>query len=147
VPRFVSITRLRLRSLRFLPQFLLVNEGVVRQLRRAAGFRRGKLLFDNGLTFWTISVWEDEANMRAFRDGCAHRAAMPKLLGWCDEASVAHRADETGELPDWQDAHAHMIAEGRASKVRHPSPNQKALRFPAPRWTRLERIVEGRSGT
>jgi hypothetical protein len=144
VPRFVSVTRLRLRSLRFLPQFVVLNERAVRQLRRAPGFRRGKLLMDRGLSFWTISLWEDEASMRAFRDSGAHRAVMPKLLGWCDEASVAHWPDETSELPDWRDAHARMIEEGRASKVRFPSLNQKELRFPAPRWTRLERAIEGR---
>jgi Domain of unknown function (DUF3291) len=143
VPRFVSLTRLRLRSLRFLPQFVVLNERAVRQLRNAAGFGRGKLLMDRGLSFWTMSLWEDEASMRAFRDRGAHRAVMPKLLGWCDEASVAHWSAETGELPDWPEAHARMTAEGRASQVRLPSANQKELRFPAPRWTRLERAIEG----
>jgi quinol monooxygenase YgiN len=142
VPFVVSITRLRLRSLRFLPYFLVLNEGAVRQLRKAAGFRRGKLLVDRRLTFWTMSGWEDEASLRAYRDADAHRAVMPKLAGWCDEASVARWQDGTGELPSWPEAHARMIAQGRASKVRHPSPDQTHLRFPAPRWTGLARAIE-----
>src|SRR2546430_333120 len=101
----VSITRLRLRSVLFLPRFLWLNERVVRQIVRSPGFREGKLLLDAHLTFWTMTSWDDEASMRAYRDAGAHRAAMPKLASWCDESSLA-RFDDRADLPTWDEARA-----------------------------------------
>jgi hypothetical protein len=58
---------------------------------------------------------------------------MPKLLEWCDEASVVHWHQDTAELPDWQEAHRRMMEEGRRSKVHHPSPAQIAYEIPRPK--------------
>lgn len=59
--------------------------------------------------------------MRAYRITGAHLRAMPKLLNWCDEASVAHWEDEGEELPNSPTVQERMRAIGRTSKVRHPS--------------------------
>ena len=128
----VSLTRLHIRSVWFLPRFFWLNEGAVRQIRRSPGFREGRLLGESDLSFWTASLWDDDASMRAFRDSGAHREVMPKLIHWCDEASVAKWPDRD-TLPSWNEAHAWMKAHGRASKVRHPSPRHATLDFPAPR--------------
>jgi heme-degrading monooxygenase HmoA len=128
----VSLTRLRLRSWWYLPQFLWMNERSVNQLRRAPGFLGARLLLDRGRVFWTMSLWQDEASMRAFRDTGPHRPAMAKLKDWCDQASVA-RLDGRTELPGWQEAHALMLAYGRPSRVRHPAPEHDTLTFPMPR--------------
>jgi hypothetical protein len=129
---FVSVTRLRLRSIRYFPSFawMAFLSGI--QIRRSPGnlgvrFRRGARF-----TFWTLTSWKDEPSMRAFMTSGAHRKAMPKLLEWCDEASVGHWLQEAIELPDWREAHRRMVAEGRLSKVRHPSPDQRANRIPEP---------------
>jgi hypothetical protein len=137
---FVSITRLRLRSMLLLPRFIWLNERVVRQIRKSPGFREGRILIDAHLTLWTITSWDSEAQMRAYRDEGAHRAVMPKLAAWCDEASVARFADRA-DLPTWDEAHAQMVSSGRASRVRHPSPNHAALNFPPVRWRRHRRLV------
>src|ERR1700676_3764505 len=129
---FVSVTRLRLRSI-FLPRFVWLNEQVVRQIVKSPGFREGRLLVDAHLTLWTITVWDSESSMRAYRDEGAHRRAMPELAAWCDEASVPRFANRA-HFPTWDEAHAHMVSSGRASRLRHPSPNHAALKFPAPRW-------------
>jgi hypothetical protein len=76
---------------------------------------------------------EDEAAMRVYRGSGAHMKAMPKLLDWCDEASIAHWEQESNELPDWVDAHRRMVAEGRMSKVKHPSEAQLAKKIAAPK--------------
>jgi hypothetical protein len=47
---------------------------------------------------------------------------MPKLLDWCDEASLVDW--KQGSLPDWSEAEARMRNSGRTSRVRHPSPAQ-----------------------
>jgi hypothetical protein len=132
----VSLTRLRIRSVRFVPGFFWYAVRSQRQVAKAAGFRDGALLADRRWTFWTMTAWESQESMRAYMISGAHKAAMPHLLHWCDEASVAHWSQETAELPRWEDADRRMRETGRASKVLHPSPDHAGLRYAAPRTTR-----------
>lgn len=129
----ISATRLHIRSLPALVPFVLENERVVQQTLRAPGFLKGKLLVDRWATFWTITLWESEAAMKAYRGSGPHAAAMPKLAGWCDEASVAHWETSDTELPDWGFIHERMTTIGRKSRVNRPSKNHEAGRIPAPR--------------
>jgi hypothetical protein len=135
---FISVTRLRVRSLGYLPQFVWRTFQSVRQTRRASGFMGGKVLREAKNVFWTITVWEDERAMNAFRNSGAHRGAMPKLLDWCDEASVVHWNQETSELPTWPEAHRRMVKEGKRSKINHPSPAQVANQISVPQPSRIE---------
>ena len=130
---FVSITRLRVRSWRYLPAFFVAAFRSASQARRAEGNLAFNVLRDAGDTFWTRSVWTDEATMRAFMTAGAHRAAMPKLLEWCDEAAVAHWTQDCDQEPAWEEAHRRMRREGRASKVNHPSEAHRLFDVPAPR--------------
>ena len=139
---FVSLTRLRIRSLLYMPQFDWRVFHSVRQTERSAGFLGGKVLQEARNTFWTMTAWENESSMNAFRTSGAHRAAMPKLLHWCDEASVAHWVQETTELPTWLEAHQRMVKDGRPSKVHRPSADQTANRIPAPKPSRAEGILK-----
>jgi len=68
----VSVTRLRIRSLRFKPEFTLRTPQTIRQMRRAGGFLGGSRLPDRRLTFWTAIVWRDQADMRRYVSGGAH---------------------------------------------------------------------------
>ena len=129
----VSITRLRLRSVRFLPAFALFAFRSLQQARRAGGFQAVSLLTDRRWTFWTMTVWDSEESMRAFMTSGAHRAAMPRLLDWCDEASVVHWRQPQPDLSSWAEAYRRMRLEGRPSKVRFPSPDHAALKFAPPR--------------
>ncbi len=108
---FISVTRLRVRSLRYLLQFIWQVLKSARQAERASGFLGGRLLREAKNTFWTMTAWEGETAMRAYRNAGAHRGVMPKLLDWCDEASVVHWNQESLELPDWQEAHQRMVKE------------------------------------
>jgi hypothetical protein len=87
---FVSVTRLRIRSTRFLPVFLLDFLRTRSEVMKARGFRGGSLLADRSWTFWTLTAWDDQSSMRQYTANRAHRVAMPHLLDWCDEASVVH---------------------------------------------------------
>lgn len=139
---FVSVTRLRVRSWRFMPQFVWQALKTARQAERSSGFVGGRLLREARNTFWTLTAWEDEAKMRAYRNADAHRAVMPRLLEWCDEASVAHWNQDDSELPDWIESHRRMSEEGRASKVNHPSPAQESNRIATPRPGRIEQTLK-----
>jgi Domain of unknown function (DUF3291) len=130
---FVSITRLRVRSWRYLPAFLLHSLRAARQAKAAAGNLSVGLLRDAGLAFWTRTLWRDEAAMRAFMLSGAHRRVMPQLLHWCDEAATVHWMQEASEPPSWEEAHRRLQQEGRPSKVNQPSPAQQRFAYPPPR--------------
>jgi hypothetical protein len=135
MPFFLSITRLRIRSLRFMPGFALQAIRSSRQCKRAPGFVGGSLLADYKRAFWTTTLWLDQEAMRAYMASGVHRIVMPKLIHWCDEASVVHWVQETTDLPSWSDANTRMRTQGRASKVLHPSSNHADLSFAVPRMS------------
>lgn len=132
---FVSVTRLRIRSVRFMPLFALDTLRSLRQVKRAAGFQEGSLLPDRRFTFWTMTAWDSGESMRRYMTAGAHKKTMPKLMEWCDEASVVHWEQEDAALPTWAEADRRMRTEGRVSKVRHPSAGHAGLRYEEPRLT------------
>ena len=132
---FVSLTRLRLRSFRFIPLFMIHAFRSVRQVKKAPGFLYGALLNDRSWTFWTMTAWDSQENMRQFMTTGSHKRVMPHLLHWCDEASVAHWEQQETDLPSWMEADKRMREGGRASKVRNPSPQHATLDYRAPRIT------------
>jgi hypothetical protein len=140
----ISVTRLRVRSFAYLPSFLWHAFQSTRQAQRAAGFLAGKLLVNPKNTYWTMTAWETDSAMNEFRTTAAHRAAMPRLLRLCDEASVVHWNQETLELPSWEESHRRMVADGRLSKVNHPSANQLNNKILEPQPSRTETLLKPR---
>jgi Domain of unknown function (DUF3291) len=132
---FVSLTRLRVRSFRFVPLFAFHAFRSRGQVQRAPGFQNGSLLADRSWTFWTMTAWDSEESMRQFMTSGYHKKAMPRLLRWCDEASVAHWTQPDATLPSWTEADQRMRETGRASKVLHPSPQHATLSYRRPRTT------------
>ena len=128
----VSVTRLRVRSLLFLPAFVLASTRIAKQAREAEGNLGVKLLRDRHNAFWTCTCWNSEASMKAFMLDDPHGETMRKLLTWCDEAALAHWVQETEEMPSWADAHRNLLRRGRTSKVNNPSAAQKAFRIDPP---------------
>jgi hypothetical protein len=105
----------------------------VKQARRAPGNIGVWLLRDRKNAFWTKTLWKDDATMRAFMLSSPHKAAMPRLLEWCDEASLVKWSQDDTAPPSWDVAHRRLEQEGRPSKVNHPSDAHRALRFPPPK--------------
>jgi len=128
-----SVTRLRVRSVRYLPAFLLRTLLAQRQTVRAAGFLGGRLLIDAHRTYWTLTTWENEKTMKSFRGSGAHARVMPRLVEWCDEASYAHWITNASSIPTWVEAYEQLVVDGRLSRVAHPSPDHEARHFPQPR--------------
>jgi hypothetical protein len=133
VMAFVSITRLRIRSVRFLPLFAIHTMRSLRQVKRQTGFRGGSLLPDRSWTFWTTTLWDSQDSMRRYMTEGPHSAAMPHLMNWCDEASVVHWDQPDDTPPTWTEADRRMRENGRVSKVRHPSANHAAMNYRPPR--------------
>ena len=124
-----AVTRLRVRSWLSMPGFAWFTWRSLRQAQRAAGNFGVAVRKAEGLAFWTVTVWQDEVAMRAFRDAPPHRNAMPRLLEWCDEASLVHWNQEASAVPDWKTAEERLANSGRLSKVHRPSPDQQAGRL------------------
>lgn len=141
---FVGVTRLRVRSIRFLPSFAVHFLRTRRQIREAPGFQGGSLLADRNLTFWTMTAWDSQDSMRRYMMTAPHRAAMPFLLDWCDEASVVHWDRPEKVLPSWLEADKQMRESGRSSKVRNPSPQHATLSYRPPRVTAAGAITAKR---
>ena len=130
---FIGLTRLRIRAWHFMPGFLTDTVKTAAQVRWSGGYITGALLADRKRTFWTMTAWQDQAAMKHYITTGSHLKAMPKLLGWCDEASIAYWTQGQTTLPDWTEADRRMRAEGRPSKVRHPSAHHLDMSFAPPR--------------
>jgi hypothetical protein len=120
---WVSITRLHLRGYRYVPSFLRQAQLSSEQARRSPGFLAGAV-FASPLrrTFWTLTVWKEEAAMRAFRSAGDHRYVMTRLSDWCDEAAVAHWQQRDATVPGSGEILRRMQSTGRVSRVSHPTP-------------------------
>ncbi len=126
---FVSVTRLRLRSIRYLPEFIWRSQRAASQARKTPGNLGVQLRKTAGLTFWTLTLWKDSESMVAFRGASPHRDAMAKLRHWCDEAGYAHWRQDKDVMPAWDEAVRHMRESGKFSQVLYPSDNHRAGRM------------------
>ena len=104
----------------------LTTESEIKQLRVLSRIQRDHAI-EIAPTFMGAHEipWEYRGNRRAYVDlligEMIPAVARDQLAEWCDEASVVHWTQETADLPEWHEAHRRMVAEGRASRVRHPS--------------------------
>jgi len=128
----VSVTRLRVRSWRFLPGFFLFAMRSARQAQRSNGNLSVRVLNDRQRAFWTSTSWESEHAMKAFMLAEPHRTAMRKLLEWCDEAALVRWTQPDPDLPAWAEAHRRLVQDGRPSKVNHPSQAHTSYSIPLP---------------
>ena len=123
--QFISVTRLRLRSIRFFIPFAILTARSKKQVESSNGCLGAEVRKTKGLAFWTLTVWDSEASMRSFMTHSPHREAMSKLAGWCDEAAVGHWTQDSQEKPTWEQASEQVQKLGRLSRVMHPSEAQR----------------------
>jgi hypothetical protein len=123
----ISITRLHLRSIRFLPGFLWYARLSFKQALRTPGNLGVKLRKTKGLAFWTLTMWQNNQAIRAFVPASPHREAMQKLPHWCDEAAFADwQQQDTSDWPSWEVATEKLRTTGRLVDVLQPSEKHKA---------------------
>lgn len=128
----ISVTRLRLRSYRYLLPFSVYSALSTLQAKYAAGNLGVGLLINVNKTFWTQSAWQNEMCLHSFIRAGYHGRVMPKLLDWADEASTVHWEQDTPKLPDWYQAHQRMVREGFRGKLKYPSPAHIAYEIAEP---------------
>jgi hypothetical protein len=125
----VTVTRLRLRSLRFFPGFLWYTRRSIGQAKRTPSNLGVRVRKTKGLAFWTLSIWRGNQAIRTFVPASPHREAMQKLPHWCDEAAFADWEQETADWPSWETAAEKLAASGRLVNVLHPSEQHRAGRI------------------
>jgi hypothetical protein len=108
----VSVTRFRLRCIRFAPFVILHAHRTIAQIRKANGLVAGAVKRDADLAVWTMTVWRDGHAMRTYTASFAHRKAIPHVVDWADEASVGHWTQPGSDLPDWPEAVRRLREEG-----------------------------------
>ena len=122
----VSVTRLHLRSPRFILPFFLYTYRSRRQAVNAAGNLGARIRKTKGLAFWTLSLWRDVAAMRSFVMATPHSEAMQRLSNWCNEAAFADWEANANGFPPWKVAADKLRANGRLAHVLHPSGKHEA---------------------
>jgi len=116
-----AVTRLRLRSWRFLIPFAIHASRSQKQASSAAGCLGVLTRKTSGWAFWTLSTWENDELLRGFLRGSPHREAMPKLFPWCDEAVTVHWQITSLQMPTWEEAALQLQRGGRLLRVKYPS--------------------------
>jgi hypothetical protein len=122
----VSITRLRIRSIWYMPLFALHAMRTMSQAQSAEGKLAVDTRFEKDRVVWTKTVWRNEDAMKQYRGSGAHQVAMRLLSRICDEAAYVRWQQETETPPTWQEAHRRLLAEGKLSRVKAPSPMHAA---------------------
>lgn len=121
-----AVTRLHLRSARYVPALIFHALFSLVQARRAPGNLSVTTRRDAHGAFWTLTLWRDAEALRGFMLSGAHRKSMPRLSDWCDEASLV-RFDWNAETPpSWNEAERRLKDEGRTSAVKYPNAAQTA---------------------
>jgi hypothetical protein len=126
----VSVTRLHVRSSRFLPPFTWWTLRAHRQAKSAAGFIDGAATRMRDGSFWTATVWESAAHTRAYRNAEPHANAMRRIRRWCDEAAYARYTTTARGLPSWEEAHRRLVDAPRFTHLDHPSQMHSTKRLP-----------------
>lgn len=113
---YVSITGLRLLSLRHGPRFWWHAVGAMRQAKSAPGNILAQTRTINGVHH-TLSLWESEAAMRRYLGTGAHLAAMRVFAEIATGSTLGYLADDP---PGWDRVHA--IWRERGVMVRRAAP-------------------------
>jgi len=122
---FVSVTRLRVRSWRYLPGFVINLFARHARLSSRMGASRFR-------SFAMPIVLSGPEQCGVTRRPCAlscaqgvHRRIMARLPVWCDEAALADWVQDATEPPSWSEVYRRLQKEGRRSRVNHPSDAQR----------------------
>ncbi|ARU61824.1 hypothetical protein CBW65_12875 [Tumebacillus avium] len=98
----ISITRLHVRGLWAMPFFAMHVIRSVSQSRQAKGLLHFSTNREGLYTYWTLTAWESESDMKEFRNKGNHLKAMQKARGIADELQYHRYEGDT--VPSWDDA-------------------------------------------
>lgn len=118
---YLAITRLKLKSTRYIVPFFIHNERVVKQIRASEGFLKGKQLATPSLSMWTATLWTCEEALKTFYLSGEHRAVMSKISEWSSEAVSGHQQVDSNKLPSWDYVRTQLHQIGRFTHLQEHS--------------------------
>ncbi len=141
----LTVTRLRIDWAR--PDILLPFLALARQCADAAqtsrGFIAGALWAEARLSFWTVTLWQDAASMRAFARGPSHSRAMRHLqrrgAGY-SEAAFASGVSPTAQWPEAAEIVTFLQEKAIFYTLPHPSGDHLEKRIRPPKNYNAERL-------
>ena len=98
---FMSVTRLHLKGKRMLPVFFYHTLWSIIQSKNAKGLLYSSFDRESWHTYWTLTVWENQDCMRAFRNKGSHLKAMKISRNIADELEYINW--EADQIPTWDE--------------------------------------------
>jgi heme-degrading monooxygenase HmoA len=128
----IVVTRLRLRDLGLFDEFFAAAVAVTEKAQRSEGNLGADVLAEANNTYWTRTAWRDRSDMDAFVGSEPHLATMGHIDEWCDEATFTDWEQPDGDLPDWQNGYARIVANGQPATLTNGTDAHGTRDFPAP---------------
>jgi quinol monooxygenase YgiN len=128
----IVVTRLRLKDPVLLDEFFTDAVAAIEQAQKAEGNLGADALADADNAWWSVSSWRARDLMEAFVGTDPHQEISTRLDRYCDEATFADWEQDSPDLPDWQTSWRHLVADGQAAELSHPSAANQTRAFPAP---------------
>ena len=128
----IAVTRLRLRDPSLLDEFFTHAAAVLEQAMKSDGNLGADALAEAHDAWWSVTVWQQRSQMRAFVNAEPHLSIEALLDHLCDEATFVDWEQAGPELPDWQTSWRHLVADGQSATLTNPSEANQSRVFPAP---------------
>jgi hypothetical protein len=128
----IVVTRLRLRDPPLLDEFFTDAVAAIEQAMKSDGNLGADALADANNAWWSVSAWKERRLMQAYVDSEPHLGISTRLDHFCDEATFVDWEQASPSLPDWQTNWRHLIADGKAAGLTHPSAANQTRDFPSP---------------
>jgi len=128
----IVVTRLRLKDPALLDEFFTDAVAAIEQAQKSDGNLGADALADAGNAWWSVSAWTGHRPMQAFVGTQPHQTIQGRLDHYCDEATFVDWEQDRPDLPDWQTSWRHLVADGKAATLTHPSDANQTRAFPPP---------------
>jgi hypothetical protein len=135
----VSVTRLKVRKWWNLFRFAKYSNASIKQAIRDQNCLGGATYVGPGLTFWTATLWTDEAAVKNYVRGGAHKDVMPWLPMGCSEAATSRYQSSQKKLPSLTEILEIVTGAPKFFWVNKPTADHEAKIIPqtAPWTTRV----------
>src|SRR5271169_252292 len=128
----IVVTRLRLKDPALLDEFFTDAVTAIEQAQKSEGNLGADALADADNAWWSVSAWQERRPMQAYVHSEPHLSISARLDHFCDEATFVDWEQDGPDLPDWQTSWRHLVADGKAAELTHPSTANQARTFPPP---------------
>jgi hypothetical protein len=128
------------RRWRDLPRFFWSARACINQAKNDPKCLAGATYPGPGLTFWTATIWEDEASMVAYVRTPPHGPTLRYLKVWCSEAATGHLEVNAPVLPKPEALPALLSARPKFFPVKHPAMDHEQRWIPSSAPSRINQF-------